>query len=219
MHPQNPAPTFNEAKVAYDLVKKTGDDLRSEHEEVCSEIAKVEGEMQSLPIAYLPFDDLKEGVLDIIEESGARYAEGHIRSALSSFVTGGARGAGMTVSDFGKPLHYQDLEKARSGEDTALGLAPLLSTARNHFDDRLLYFMFGEMVKDGLRKVLDRMTPAELGYNTIKAAEIGLPRAERQVAIAALQSRLTALQARKGELEEKLIEIGRPLPRAVKGRP
>lgn len=219
MPPQNPAPTFNEAKVAYDLVKKTADDLRSEHKDVCGEIAAIEGEIHSLPLAYMPVDDFKEGILDIIEESGARYGESHIRSALSSFATGNARGPAMTPGDLGKPLHYQDLEKARSGEDPSLGLAPLLSTVRNRFDDRLLYYMFGQMVKDGLRRVLDRMTPAELGYNKVTAAEIGLPRAERQVAIAALQSRLTALQSRKVELEEKLIEIGSPLPLAVKGQP
>jgi len=218
--PPKPATDFDAAQVAYDLVKKAAADLVAEYDQVCDDIAKVKNDLQRLPLAYLPFEDLKEGLVEIVDAIGTSYGDNQIRATVTNYAIGGARGGGGIIpgAELGKPLRYVDIEDVISGKNRALGLAPLLTSIRGEFDDRLMYFLVADLVKEKLRRVLDSVTPADFGYSKIRASDIGLPRAERRKAIADSESHLAALQARKAELENKLIDIGRPLPTAVKGQ-
>lgn len=201
---------FDQTIAAYEKVKQTAAALRAEYEEVCAGIAETEAELKVLPLAHLPLEDLKAGILEFIDASGERYAEETIRMAISRFATGGMGGI-STQYEQGKPLRYIDLERAISAADPAYGRAQLLTPEKNQFNDQVFYFFFSKLVREGLRKVMEDMTPAEFGYDAIHRDKIGTNRFERRAAILALENRLAELRERKAELAQKLRAIGFPV--------
>lgn len=209
---------FETTLSAFEQVKLAVSALKAEHVFVSGEISAVSAELAALPLAYLPLEELKTGILDFIDASGERYAEKNVRAAIASFATGGMRGFGDdVVQQLGKPLRYADLEKAIAGTDSSLGRAQLLTPDKSSFDDQVFYFFISKLVREGMRKLMDGMTPAEFGYSAIHPDKIGSTRFERRAAIATLESRLGELKNRKAEIEEKLMAIGSPVPVIAKG--
>lgn len=51
--------------------------------------------------------------------------------------------------------------------------AQLATPSKNMFDDRSLYFLVGPMMKLGLSSLMDKMTPAQFGYDKIHPDQIG----------------------------------------------
>lgn len=206
--------------AAFEQVKQTVAALKNEHAAVVSEIAEVNGAIKAAMIEYLPLEDLKDGILDLIVSSGERYAARNIRVAISSFATGSMRGAGNKelLTELGKPLRYADMEAAISNADGVMGRAQLLTTSKEFFDDQVLYFLCPDLVRDGLRRVMADMAPAEFGYNAIHPNKIGSPRCERRAFIAELDHRLSDLLVKKAELEEKLCAIGSPVQPEQRGK-
>ena len=87
MPPQNIA----DVRAAYELLRKTADDLRQEHSQVTASLAAVQEELKALPLAYLPPEDLKAGIFELIEACGHRYSAS-VRESIAAFATGNMRG-------------------------------------------------------------------------------------------------------------------------------
>lgn len=92
-----------------------------------------------------------------------------------------------------------------------MGRTQFLTPTKRVFADEVLYFLFSKLVREGLRKIMDGITPEELGYSNIHPDKIGSPRFERRRTIAELDGRLGELKVRKAEIENKLQAIGAPL--------
>lgn len=198
---------FTESQAAYAKVRETINALQVDYKQVCGDIAAAETELAVLPLAPVPVDDLKAGILEFIEASGRRYGDNIARGAIASFATGGMLGLSAEKGRYGKPLRFQDIEGAISGSNPATSWAQLLSTGMQ-YNDQLLYCFVADLVKEGLRRIMADMTPGELGYDTIHPGKIGTDRATRRAAIAALEARLAELLSRKDDLAEKLRALG-----------
>lgn len=207
---------FDAAVAAFEQVKQIVSALKAEHCAVIDEISDAEERLRTLPLAYLPIDDVKAGILEFVESAGERYAEREIRSTIKEFATGSWRNVSATDL-LGKPLRYADLEGAIYNTNPLMGRAQLLTPQKSAFDDQVLYFIFAPIVREALQKIMDKMTPEEFGYNTIHPDKIGSPRAERREAIDALNKRIDELQRRKSEIEAKLHSIGSPIAPQWKG--
>lgn len=209
---------FEEIAAAYEQIKQTGDDLTADYKQTCAEIDAAEADLNALPLAPIPFDDMKDAIIEFVGGSGERYAADYVRRAVSGFATGLQCGMGHTEA-IGKPLTFARIEGAISGADSALGWGQLLQPEKNMTNDQVLYFFCRELVCAGLRNVMEQMRPAEFGYDMIHPDKIGSPRVERRAAIAALEENLATLRSRKAELAGKLAKLGFPVPSLAKTRP
>ncbi len=192
--------------------------MKSDYEQTCGDIDAAEAKLKALPLAPVPFDDMKEGILEFIDGSGERYAADYVRSAVASFATGQQSGTGSTET-LGHPLSFKALDGAINGGEAALGWAQLATPQKNMFNDQVLYYFCGALIREGLRKVMEQMRPEEFGYGSIHPNKIGSPRRERRAAIAALQERLGELRSRKADLAGKLAKLGFPVPLVAKSKP
>jgi hypothetical protein len=215
MPPQNIA----DVRAAYELLRKTADDLRQEHSQVTASLAAVQEELKALPLAYLPPEDLKAGIFELIEACGQRYSAS-VRESIAAFATGNMRGAesSCVVSEWGKPLRFCDLEAAIEGTDPTLGRAQFLTRGQAKFDDQMVYLFFGDLIREGLKNIMAAMPAAELGYDKIHPGKIGTTRQERRQALAELNVQAVNLQQRKADLERDLREIGFPVRTDPKGK-
>lgn len=201
-------PDFDQTVTAYAQVRQAAEHLRTVYNAVCERIDKVTAELEVLPLAPVPFDDLKAGILEFITASGQRYAGNHVRGALRSFATNQLGGVDNKIELMGKPLRFIDLERAISGEAPAYGWAQVCHPDKRMLNDQVFYCFFAELVKEGLARVMESMDPAEFGYDQIHPDKVGTPRAERLAALAALETELQELQERKQDLRSKLAAIG-----------
>lgn len=199
---------FEETTVAYQQVQAAVSQLKSKYASVCVEIAEKESELKAAPLAYLPVEDLKAGILDFIDASGERYAEDCIKGAIASFATNGMGGMSQDRSLSGKPMRFCDVEETVSGRDAVRGWAQLLTPQKHQFNDQVLYYFFAQFVKQGLAKLMEGMQPGEFGYNMIHPDKIGSDRATRRAAIASLNEQLGVLQQRRDDLKSKLAALG-----------
>lgn len=211
---------FKVAVSAYEQVKLTIDALKAEHADIVVKIAESETKLADLPMAYIPLDDLKNGILDLVDAAGERYAEKKIRSAISALATGQTSNsmvAGFDLGSIGKPMRYKGITAAIDGSDPISGRAQLLTYGNASFDDQAVYFLFSQLIREGLRTMMDRMSPAEFGYDKIHPNKIGSTRAERRRAIDDLEKQLSDLRDRKSEIEQKLRALGTTIPAYPKG--
>jgi hypothetical protein len=216
---------FDELAAAYERVKQAAAALCADYEQTCREIDAAEAELKELPLAPVPLDDMKEAILDFIDAAGGRYAES-VRDNISGFANGTTAfgsvpfGSGdIAHKDVGKPISFDVLEGGLSGEKCALAGAQLLNPRASFFDDRSIYYFCGPLVREGLRKIMEKMGPAEFGYDRIHPDKIGSTRRERRAAIAALKERLGNLHSRKSDLAGKLAELGFSVPSIAKSKP
>lgn len=204
-------PNFDETAAAYAQVQKAVTQLRAEYESVCAEIETTEAELKAAPLAFLPLDDLKAAILEFIDASGARYAAESVKGAISSFSTHGMSGIGGDTSLHGKPLRYCDIEQCMAGVGAG-GMAQLMTPSKHQFNDQVFYYFFGQLVKEGLTKLMDEMPPNDFGYGAIHPDKVGSDRATRRATIDGLRKKLEELSSRRDELKAKLLSLGCGLP-------
>ena len=216
---------FDEVASAYEQVKKTGDSLKADYEQTRKEIEAAETELEALPLAPVPFEDMKAAILDFVDASGERHAE-ELRTFIADFANGrtgwgnGAGGVGMVdLHDVGKPLRFSILQEAILGGRSAASGAKLLTGGMVGLVDRAFYYFCAGLIREGLQKTMDRMTPEEFGYDKIRAKDVGTPRHERVAAIASLEERLAELRSRKAELAGKLYKLGFDVPPTARRKP
>lgn len=216
---------FDEVASAYEQVKKTGDTLKADYEQTCKEIDAAETELEALPLAPVPFEDMKAAILDFVDASGERHAE-KLRTFIANFASGrtghgqGDGGIGQVdLHDVGKPLRFSVLQGAILGNGSLSSDARILTGGIASLVDRAFYYFCAQLIREGLQKTMDRMTPEEFGYDRVRAKDVGTPRHERVVAIAALEARLVELRSRKEELAGKILKLGFDIPPTAKRKP
>lgn len=199
---------FDDTAAAYQQVQMAVSKLKGEYSSVCAEIAEKWSDLKAAPLAYLPLADLKAGILDFVDASGARYAEDAIKGAVSAFATNFSGGSGMNTEILGKPMRFCDLEAVVTGRNASGGWAQLLTPQKSQFNDQVLYYFFAKLVKQGLAALMDDMPMSAFGYDGIDQDKIGSDRATRRKYIAMLTEQLKVLNDKKGELELKLATLG-----------
>jgi hypothetical protein len=199
--------TQAEAIAAFEEVKQAIQALRDEYDSVRQDIAATQARLAVLPNQYLPLDDLKAAILDYVDQRGSAYAEESVRSRLSDFATHGMSGLSGAVEAMGLPLNYQEISRAMAGQGGPYW-AQLLTSGDDGIKDASFYYFFGDLVKAGLAKILDVMSPSEFGYNRISPDQIGSDRATRETELATLTATLAAQEAHREEVVAKLAELG-----------
>lgn len=202
---------FAAAQHSYAKVQETAAVLRAEYDQVCAEIVSTETELKELPLAYVPVEDLKAGILEFIEASGGRYGATSVRAAISNFAKGYMRGLDADQDAFGKPLRFNDIEGAISGAHASMGWAQILHPDKSQFNDQVLYCFIADLVKEGLRRIMKDMTPEEFGYERIPPGMVGTDRATRRAEIEERRQRLADLIGRRDDLRRKLSALGFPV--------
>lgn len=202
---------FNEAADAYRKVRETVAELKQEHAQVSTQIEEAEAELKVLPLAPLPFEDLKEAILEYIDASGERYAERHVKPALIELATSCAGGLEPAVHSMGKPISFAEIDGAIAGSNASLSHVHLAHKGQPSFNDLALNYFVGQLVREGLRKLMDRMSPEDFGYDKIHPDKVGSGRRERRVSIAALTDRIAMLKVHKGDLAIRLAQLGAPV--------
>ena len=91
-------------------------------------------------------------------------------------------------------------------------MAQLMTPSKHQFNDQVLYYFFGQLVKEGLSKLMNEMPLEDFGYGAIHPDKIGTDRATRRATIDNLKQKLGELNARREELKTKLLSLGCSLP-------
>lgn len=201
------ATSFDNAASAYKTILVTVEGLKVEYSQVCIQLAETQSALAAAPLLRVPLADLKEGILDFIGACGERYANEHISGAISNFARNINSGTGLDPELYNKPLRFCDLESAvNSGsKDYSTQLA---TPSKHMFDDRALYFLFAQLVKERVADLMSRMSPEEFGYGSIHSSQVGSDRATRRLDIEVLNVKLDELKARRNDLGEKLVTLG-----------
>lgn len=141
--------------------------------------------------------------LRYVDVRGADY-ESHIKTALISLHT-----QSHTATDYvlGAPLPYNIFNHAIDENAGAASSAPLVIPRDSYYASWSMYYYFGDMVKAGLAKVLDTMTPEDFGYHKLHREKIGPDLATRKQLIEQLEARLNELRGRKATLTARLYQI------------
>ena len=199
--------TFDDAASAYEKVRATITDLKTQYMQVSGELIDTQAALDAAPLLRVPLEDLKAGVLEFVGASGERYAKDAIRAAVSNFARNNTGSSSRDPALSGTPLRYCDLESAiaEGGRDYSTQLA---TPSKNLFDDRALYFLVASSVKERLAALMEEMPLEDFGYNKIHPDKIGSNRATRRKEIEALSAKLDALKARRNDLGEKLTTLG-----------
>lgn len=203
---------FDDTAAAYEKVTSAITQLRLEYGSVCADIVTTEEALKAAQLAYLPFDDLKAGILDFIDASGMRYAEERIRSAISDFARNRLSSNQNNAALTDKPMRFCDLERCIAGHDGAGGWAQILTPEKNMFNDQVLYYFAAKLVKDGLSKLMADMPAVAFGYDRISEVEIGSDRVTRRKNIASMNTKLSDLREQRQALEAKLETLGVKAP-------
>lgn len=199
--------TFDDAASAYEKVRTTIANLKSQYRQVSSEVAATQSALDSAPLLRVPLDDLKAGVLEFVDACGERYAQDAIRAAISNFARNNTGSSSRDPALSGKPLRYCDLDTAIAGGDRDYG-TQLATPSKHQFDDRALYFLVAPLVKERLAALMEEMSPSDFGYDGIHPDKIGSDRATRRKEIEALRAKLDELKARQNDLGQKLVTLG-----------
>jgi len=194
--------------TAYEQVKQAVDELKTEYSQAKAAIAKIEANMAALPKMRAPFEDLKQGILELIDAAGQRYVSEDIAPALISFATGGMSGSAGRQEDYGKPLTLEMLEGAVDGSKAAASRAQLVQPQKHQFNDMALYAVCADSLKGVLSKVLETITPKDFGYDTIHPDKVGPTRAEMRRQLAEWESQRDKLKARQDEIRSQLGKLG-----------
>lgn len=196
---------------AFQQVQQAVNNLRTEYTELTNRIEIISAEIKALPNKTVPFEDLKAGILDLVDAAGARYAESHIKPALEMLATGHEIGSRVYGGDsIGKPVTYMQLMDAIDGKLFPMAFA---GVAQPHEQDMRInngafHFFFGEQIKAGLKKVMDAMEPADFGYAKIHPDKVGTDREARKAEIDEKEAELEYLHQRRGEISEQLKQLG-----------
>ena len=200
----------NAAVIAFEQVKQAVTTLQADYKEVCQQIAKAKDELKALPNTPVPFEDMKAGILEVVDSAGARYADEYIKPALLRFATGHELSSSrISEKTLGKPIKFSELMGAIEQQTFPMAHAKLVQpSAYAPADDGAFHFFFADLIKAGLKKVLDTLEPSDFGYDKIHPSKVGTDRATRQAAIAAKEKELAELNGRRNDIADQLRLLG-----------
>lgn len=200
---------FNDAASAFETVRATVEGMKIEYGQLCIQIADTQSALRAAPLLRVPLADLKAGILDFVDACGERYAQDTIVAAISNFALNNtSTSRGNSDSELAnKPLRFCDIESAVLAGDRDFS-TQLATPFKQMFDDRALYALATQQVKDRIAALMNTMSPAQFGYNSIPSDAIGSDRVTRRAAIAALNATLSQLQAQRSDLGQKLTALG-----------
>lgn len=188
---------------ALEKVQSARNGLRNEIETIAAELARLEEENRTLPSQTASFSEIKQGILDLVEASGARYAKTHIRPTIIDFAKGAYRDL-AELDRYGEPLTLGELDAAVNGEIFPMANTRFLSGGTGQADDLILYAVLSGAVRETMSRMLDQLTPADLGLDDSAAV---MTRAEMRDRMAANRAEIAHLSARKAQLESELKKL------------
>jgi hypothetical protein len=196
---------FDDAVSALENIKILKQTLKSENEAIELEIAKSKEELAWLQTAYLPLQDLKDGIVEILARGAESYEMDSIRPGISGLAVNSA----WTVKreQFGSPLRYETLQDALSGKLGDYPACQIFTPQKAQFDDRVLLSLLFKTIEPTLREIMERMTPEEFGYGGISPSEIGPGLKERRGMIQAIKEKIQELELKKGANVQKLTAL------------
>jgi hypothetical protein len=192
------------AVSAFTQVRSAVSQLRKEYSDVISHISSLEAEIAIEQRKHVPVADMKAAILDFIDQSGEAYAT-RLRGTITRFATAKLDGNPPFT---GKPLQFNEIEQVLGGYWGLNLRTQLMKEQVNVLDDHALYFLFGDLIKEKLSAVMERMSDAEFGYDKLHPDKIGTDRATRKNVIAEMRDRLAALHMRKRDLSKMLGDLG-----------
>ncbi|MDV6347316.1 hypothetical protein R2083_07285 [Nitrosomonas sp. Is35] len=193
---------FHDVVSAYESVKLTKQALKSENEKIDAEITKAKEQLVWLQTAYLPLQDLKDGIIEILAVGAESYEFASIRPGITGLATN-AVWSNRSVA-YGTPLNYKTLEDALSGKLGDYPACQILTPQKTQFDDRVFLSLLFKTIEPALRDIMERMTPEEFGYGGISPSEIGPGLKERRGMIQSIKARIQELEHKKGANAEKI---------------
>lgn len=188
---------------ALEAVRTARANILSDIESITSGIARLEQENRSLPNQTASFGEIKKAVLEMVVTAGVRYANTHIRATIIDFAKGAYRDM-AELDKYGKTLTLGELNGAVKGEIYPMANTRFLSGGTGRPDDLMLYAVFSGAVQETLARLIDQLSPADLGI-TNPAAE--MTREEMNERIAANRVEIDRLKSRKTLLESELKKL------------
>lgn len=195
----------NKLDKALEAVQSARANIRSEIESATSDIARLEQENRDLPKRKASFGEIKKAVLELVVTAGARYAGNHIRASIIDFAKGAYRDM-AELDKYGQTLTLGELDGAIKGEIYPMANTRFLSGGAGRLDDLMLYAVFSGAVQETLARLIDQLSPADLGI-TNSAAEPEMTREEMNERIAANRAEIDRLKSRKTLLESELKKL------------
>lgn len=173
--------------------------ILGEIESITLEIAHREEENRTLPMQTASFGELKKGVLDLVQSAGAHYVETSIRGLIIDFAKGATRDmAGL--SNYGQTLSLGELDAAVTRKTFPMANSKFISR-NGQIGDLALYALFQGAVQETLSRVMDGLSPADLG---VKDDSGGMTREEMNSAIAGNCVEIERLKVKKAALQGEL---------------
>lgn len=196
---------FDDAVSALENIKILKQTLKTENEAIELKISKAKEELAWLQKAYLPLQDLKDGIMEIL----ARGAESYEMASIRPGITALAVNAAWTSKNeqFGSPLRYETLEDALSGKLGDYPACQVFTPQKAQFDDRVFLSLLFKTIEPTLREIMEKMTPEEFGYGGISPSEIGPGLKERRGMIQAIKEKIQELELKKGANAQKLTAL------------
>jgi len=196
---------FDDAISAYKNIRILKEALKSENEAIELEIAKAKEELEWLQKAYLPLQDLKDGIMEILARGAESYEMASIRPGITGLTVNAAWGS--KLEQFGRPMRYETLEDALSGKLGDYTACQIFTPQKAQFDDRVLLSLLFKTIEPTLREIMERMTPEEFGYGGISPSEIGPGLKERRGMIQTIKEKIQELELKKGANVQKLTAL------------
>ena len=198
---------FDDAISAYENIKLLKQTLKTENEAIELEIAKAKEELAWLQKAYLPLQDLKDGIMEILSFGAQNYEMEFIRLGIAGLATN--QSWATKSEEYGIPMTYRTIEDAMSGKLTDYTACQILTPIKDQFDDRVFFSLFFKILEPTIRGIMEKMTPEEFGYNLISSNEIGPGLKERREMIRVIKEKIQELELKKGANVQKLTALSR----------
>lgn len=197
---------INNLDSVLEQVKSAHATIKGEIEQIDQVITQLESENASLPKLQASFEEIKQGVIELIDKSGERYTQDKIKAAVIDFGIGNMSVGGGRK--FGCPLTLGELDGAINGTLWPEARAQFLTRGASSFDDLAFYAVCADAVKAALAKAMETITPADFGFGTITKDKIGPTRAEMHMRIAKNNQEIERLKERKSFLQDELRKFG-----------
>lgn len=196
---------FDDAVSALENIKILKQTLKTENEAIDLEIAKAKETLAWLQTAYLPLQDLKDGIMEILARGAESYEMASIRPGIAALA---ANAAWTSKSEqFGSPLRYETLEDALSGKLGDYSACQVFTPKKAQFDDRVFLSLLFKTIEPTLREIMEKMPPEEFGYGGMSPSEIGPGLKERREMIQAIKEKIQELELKKGANAQKLTAL------------
>lgn len=193
---------FENVVSAYESVKLLKQTLKSENEAIDAEIAEAKKELDWLQTSYLPLDDLKESIIEILSRGSEDYESEAIRPGLAALATNTLWGS--MLEEFGNPLKFKTIENALAGRLGIFSACQIFTPSKSQLDDRVFLALLFKTIEPVIRSIMEKMTPEEFGYGSVRESEIGPGLKERREMIQSIKAKMQDLEHKKGANVQKL---------------